>query len=55
MSVHIPTREIGSLAKPSWRVKAFAGRPIEESDIAEAKRWGTRLGPAEHEEFLQKL
>ena len=55
MSLHFATREIGSLAKPSWRVKAFAGRPIEESDITEAKRWGTRLALAGHEEFVQKL
>lgn len=55
MSLHFATREIGSLAKPSWRVKAFADRPIEERDIAEAKRWGTRLALAGHEEFVQKL
>ena len=55
MSLHFATREIGSLAKPSWRVKAFAGRPIEERDITEAKRWGARLALAGHEEFVQKL
>jgi 5-methyltetrahydropteroyltriglutamate--homocysteine methyltransferase len=38
------TREIGSLAKPGWRVKAIAGRPVEESDVAEAREWGERLG-----------
>ena len=26
--VHFTTREIGSLGKPSWLVKAFAGRPL---------------------------
>ena len=36
------TREIGSLGKPSWRVKSFAGRPLEESDFAEAERWGEK-------------
>ena len=40
MSLHFATREIGSLAKPSWRVKAFAGRPIEESDITEQSAGG---------------
>ncbi len=41
--VRFKTREIGSLAKPSWRVKAFAGRPLEEDDVREAERWGRRL------------
>jgi 5-methyltetrahydropteroyltriglutamate--homocysteine methyltransferase len=43
MSVRFQTREIGSLAKPSWRVKAFAHRPLDEHDLQEARRWGTRL------------
>jgi 5-methyltetrahydropteroyltriglutamate--homocysteine methyltransferase len=42
--VRFPTREIGSLGKPSWRVKPFAGRPLDESDVAEAERWAKRLG-----------
>ena len=41
--VRFVTREIGSLAKPSWRVKAFAGRPLEESDFVAAEEWGRRL------------
>jgi 5-methyltetrahydropteroyltriglutamate--homocysteine methyltransferase len=49
------TREIGSLGKPSWRVKAFAGREIEESDIAEAERWGQRLEVADHERLAGVL
>ena len=28
--IRFVTREIGSLAKPGWRVKAIAGRPVEE-------------------------
>jgi 5-methyltetrahydropteroyltriglutamate--homocysteine methyltransferase len=55
MSVHFTTREIGSLGKPPWRVKAFAGRPIEEGDIAEARRWGERLSVEGHEELVEKL
>jgi len=43
VSVRLATREIGSLAKPSWRVKAFAGRPLLDSDLEEARRWGSRL------------
>ena len=46
------TREIGSLGKPSWRVKAFAGRPLDESDVAEAERWGARLQVDGHGRLL---
>jgi 5-methyltetrahydropteroyltriglutamate--homocysteine methyltransferase len=50
------TREIGSLAKPGWRVKAIAGRPVEESDVGEAQAWGERLGidPGELTEILRR-
>jgi 5-methyltetrahydropteroyltriglutamate--homocysteine methyltransferase len=49
------TREIGSLGKPSWRVKAFAGRPLDEQDVTEAERWGTKLQVEEHEQLVEKL
>jgi 5-methyltetrahydropteroyltriglutamate--homocysteine methyltransferase len=49
------TREIGSLAKPPWRVKSFAGRPLEESDVAEAQRWGKRLEVDGHERLVELL
>ena len=49
------TREIGSLAKPSWRVKAFAGRPLEKRDHEEAQRWGQRLEVAGYERLLELL
>ncbi len=55
MSVRFVTREIGSLAKPSWRVKAFAGRPIKETDFEEARRWGERLGVGGFERLLDML
>jgi len=42
--VRFVTREIGSLAKPGWRVKSVAGRPVEETDIEYARKWGGRLG-----------
>src|ERR687893_839730 len=50
------TREIGSLAKPGWRVKAIAGRPVEERDVEEARGWGQSLGidPEELAEILRK-
>ena len=53
--VRFLTREIGSLAKPPWRVKAFAGRSLEERDIAEAERWGEKLGFDDREQLLELL
>lgn len=52
--VRFVTREIGSLAKPGWRVKSIAGRPVEENDIEDALRWGERLG-VETEELVEIL
>lgn len=53
--IKFETREIGSLAKPVWRVKSFAGRPLEDGDIAEAGRWGEKLGIDGHEELTELL
>jgi 5-methyltetrahydropteroyltriglutamate--homocysteine methyltransferase len=39
-----PVQEIGSLAKPGWRVKALAGRSLAPQDLTEAEQWGKRLG-----------
>jgi 5-methyltetrahydropteroyltriglutamate--homocysteine methyltransferase len=55
VSVRFATREIGSLAKPPWRVKAFAERPLGEDDIAEAERWGRRLEVDGYEELVEGL
>src|SRR5215211_8124542 len=54
--IRFVTREIGSLAKPGWRVKAIAGRRVEESDVEAAREWGIRLGvdPEELTEILRK-
>lgn len=49
------THEIGSLAKPSWFVKARAQRPLEGSDVAEAERWGAKLGVDGYEELVRLL
>jgi len=53
--IRFVTREIGSLAKPGWRVKAIAGRPVEEGDVGEAQAWGERLGVEGVEELTQIL
>ncbi len=49
------THEIGSLDKPGWRVKAYAGRALDEKDIEEARTWGDRLGVPRYEELLDLL
>jgi 5-methyltetrahydropteroyltriglutamate--homocysteine methyltransferase len=49
------THEIGSLAKPSWFVKARAHRPLEGSDVAEAERWGAKLGVEGYEQLVELL
>ncbi len=49
------THELGSLAKPNWRVKAVAGRPIEDRDLEDVRDWGRRLGVDGHEALLDLL
>jgi len=49
------THELGSLAKPNWRVKAVAGAPIEERDLEDARDWGERLGVEDHEDLVELL
>lgn len=49
------THEIGSLAKPPWRVKALSRAPIDESDIEDARVWGERLGVPDHGRLLDLL
>jgi 5-methyltetrahydropteroyltriglutamate--homocysteine methyltransferase len=37
------THEIGSLAKPNWRVKAINNAPLNDDDIEDAKTWAKFL------------
>jgi 5-methyltetrahydropteroyltriglutamate--homocysteine methyltransferase len=37
------THEIGSLAKPNWRVKAINNVPLNDDDIEDAKSWAKFL------------
>ncbi|MEM3578213.1 MAG: hypothetical protein QXX51_07170 [Candidatus Bathyarchaeia archaeon] len=50
-----PTQEIGSLAKPAWRVKGYRGEPLSKEEIAEAIRWGQELGIEKPEELVKIL
>ena len=49
------THEVGSLDKPGWRVKAYAGQPLTEKDFDEARSWGERLTVPEYEKLLDLL
>ena len=49
------THEVGSLDKLGWRVKAVAGRTLEDADIEEARSWGERVGVDGYDELLDLL
>jgi 5-methyltetrahydropteroyltriglutamate--homocysteine methyltransferase len=55
MSELLLTQEVGSLAKPSWRVQPVKGQPVTDEHIADAAAWGERLGfdPDESTAILQ--
>ncbi|MEO0202790.1 MAG: hypothetical protein ABIL37_03595 [candidate division WOR-3 bacterium] len=48
------THEIGSLAKPNWRVKAMNNIPLNDEDIKDAKYWANFL-KLEAEELIDIL
>jgi 5-methyltetrahydropteroyltriglutamate--homocysteine methyltransferase len=49
------THEVGSLDKPGWRVKAYAGKPLDDKDLEEARSWGERVTVPEYEKLLDLL
>src|SRR5438552_5929047 len=49
------THEVGSLDKPGWRVKAYAGKPLDDRDLEEARSWGERLTVPEYSKLLDLL
>ncbi|MGH2638440.1 MAG: hypothetical protein ACRDF4_04060, partial [Rhabdochlamydiaceae bacterium] len=51
---YLLTHEIGSLAKPEWRVKVGRGKPFTQKDIDDAIYWGKRL-ELYHEPLLALL
>jgi 5-methyltetrahydropteroyltriglutamate--homocysteine methyltransferase len=54
-STALLTHEVGSLDKPGWRVKAYAGKNLEDKDLEEARSWGERVGVPGYEELLDLL
>jgi 5-methyltetrahydropteroyltriglutamate--homocysteine methyltransferase len=55
MNELFPTQEIGSLAKPRWRLKGCRGKALSEEEIAEAMSWGRKLGIENLEELVKLL
>jgi 5-methyltetrahydropteroyltriglutamate--homocysteine methyltransferase len=51
----LQTHEVGSLDKPGWRVKAYAGKPLLDSDLKEAQVWGERLSVPDYPLLLDLL
>ena len=49
------THEVGSLDKPGWRVKAYAGQPLDARDFEEAKAWGEQLQVPKYEQLVDLL
>ncbi len=44
MTERMLTHEVGSLAKPEWRVKVAKGLSLNDNDIKSAVNWGEKLG-----------
>ncbi|MBN2379282.1 hypothetical protein JXM67_05715 [candidate division WOR-3 bacterium] len=51
----LTTHEVGSMAKPSWRVKPFRNLALTDADIEKAEAWGRRLEIEETAELLELL
>ena len=49
------THEVGSLDKPGWRVKAYAGQALGERDFDEAHSWGERLQVPDYDRLIDLL
>jgi 5-methyltetrahydropteroyltriglutamate--homocysteine methyltransferase len=50
-----PVQEIGSIAKPNWRVRGYSGYPLAPSDIQDAEEWGKKLGVANYKDLISTL
>jgi 5-methyltetrahydropteroyltriglutamate--homocysteine methyltransferase len=51
-----PTQEIGSIAKPGWRVRGVSEEAkITPRDIAEAEEWGKKLSIPKYIELIELL
>jgi 5-methyltetrahydropteroyltriglutamate--homocysteine methyltransferase len=51
-----PTQEIGSIAKPGWRVKGVSDdAKITSNDVMEAEQWGKKLSVPDYEQLVRLL
>jgi 5-methyltetrahydropteroyltriglutamate--homocysteine methyltransferase len=51
-----PLQEIGSIAKPAWRVKGVSNDSrISDSDIENAALWGEKIGVRDYEKLVELL
>src|SRR5947199_208518 len=41
--------------KPAWRVKAYAGQPLSDRDLEEARSWGERLQVPDYKRLIELL
>ncbi len=41
--IKFQTHEVGSLAKPEWRIKPILGKKLTTADIADVKQWAKKL------------
>lgn len=55
MSELLPTQEVGSLAKPRWMVKGYAGDKIGGEELKEVVDWGSKLGFKDVSELIKTL
>jgi 5-methyltetrahydropteroyltriglutamate--homocysteine methyltransferase len=55
MNKLFPTQDIGSLAKPKWRIKGYRGKTLSKGEMAEAVAWGSKLGIKNLEELVKLL
>ncbi|MDA4111951.1 MAG: hypothetical protein OK439_05390 [Thaumarchaeota archaeon] len=56
MTVIFPLQEIGSIAKPGWRVKGVSNDSrISEKDIEEAEFWGKKLKVPDYQKLVSFL
>src|SRR5439155_20689436 len=55
MSTPLLTHEVGSLDKPGWRVKGYAGQALGDRELEEARSWGERVGVEAYEQLIALL
>jgi len=55
MNKLFPTQEVGSLAKPIWRIESYTGESLSRDEINEAVHWGRTLRIENLDELVKLL